>query len=358
MKWVRWAWFGIALTAVVALILGGIRFAGRQYRSVQEGSINKLLASSRAHEVEGRLDLALLDLDAAIDLARRAGALPRFPLEEHQTHRADLARRDAEGSFAALMRASPGSYSLGDWLNLIARSRKDPDLSSLKPEIESKFRDSLRRQAATELETARRECDAGRAVASLRACDRVAILLPHMTPDAGSSVRREVEDLVTRLVQTNGVALETPRGDFVLGSHETYRAHLLPVLIKALEAKDYLPYRESSPWKSAWQKAKYVMRLKVSERLEGSYLSSQNRLTRIEARLMLTLASSGKVVWQTIPTARTSMPVPGLPAYLATKIAVKPDRDAECERILYEDARGQIDNKFAQALSQMYACCP
>jgi hypothetical protein len=128
------------------------------------------------------------------------------------------------------------------------------------------------------------------------------------------------------------------------------------MLIKALEAKGYLPFRESSPWKSAWDKARYLMRLEVSERREGSYLSTENRLTRIEARL--TLTTSGRLVWQTIPTARSSDTLRNLPVYVSSRLAANPARSEECERLLYDNARGQIDEKFGYALGNMPECCP
>ena len=122
----------------------------------------------------------------------------------------------------------------------------------------------------------------------------------------------------------------------VLGSYETYRARLVPVLIKALEARGFLPYRDASPWKSAWQRALYRLRLEVNERREGNYLSSPNRLTRIESRL--TLTTGERVVWQTMPTARTTVPLPGLPAYQTVRAELKRDRSEELERLLYENA--------------------
>jgi hypothetical protein len=358
LKWVRWAWVGLGVTAAVALVFGVIRFVGRQYHSIQEGSIHKLVASSRAHEAEGQFGLALVELDAAIELARRAGSQSSFPIDQERRHRADLSRREVHGLLDALVRARPQVYPLVDWLNLIARAGKDPDLAELRPQIESAFRDSARRRAASELETALRESNAGRVVASLRACDRIARLLPHLAPDAEPTVRREAEALVASLVATHGVALEKPRGEFVPGSYDWYCGHFMPILVEALETKGYLPYRETSPWKSAWHKAMYQMQVDVSERLEGTYLSSENRLARIEARLTLLVATSRKVVWWTMPTARTAEPVPGLPAYLARSVAAGSARSAECERRLYENARAQIDEKLGQALSHMRDCCP
>jgi hypothetical protein len=357
LKWVRWAWAGIGVTAAVALIFGTIQFLGRQYHLIQEGSINKLIESSRAREAEGRFDLAVVDLDAALDLARRSGVSTRFPVVELRRRRAELATREVEGLLAGLERPSPQSYPLGDWLNLVARAGKDPDLAPLKPRIETKFRASLRQRAATGLETACRERDTGRFAAALRACDRVATLLPHMPGDVQSTFRREAEGLVAGLVETHGVALETPRGVFVLGSPETYRSHLVPVLVEALEAKGYLPYRETSPWKSAWRKARYVMTIEVSERFEDNYLSSENRLTRIEVQLILTGSSSHQVVWRTKPTARTTVPLPRLPVGVSGRAAASA-RSAVFERLLYDNARGQIDEKIAQNLGHIRECCP
>jgi hypothetical protein len=337
------------------VIIAGIRFAKRQYRSAQDASIQKLLAQSRESEAAGRLNEALVDLDAALDLMHRSGPTAHISLEEERNHRADLARREFEGALDQLARNSPGPYPLGEWLGLIARSSKDPDLATLKPKVLLEFRRSLRRQAANELEAARRDFDSGRVVASLQACDRIAKLLSHLPPSDGAEVRRETGALVARLVETHGVALETPKGDLVFGSYEDYMARLLPMMLKGLEKNGYLPYRDTSPWKSAWQKAAYHLRLEVSEHQVGNYLSSENRLSRIEAHLILT--SPRKLVWETRPAAQTRVPLPGLTAYESRQLAVSRERMEAFERRLYEDARGQIDEKFGQALTYMRACC-
>jgi hypothetical protein len=356
--WARWAWRAIGAAAAVALILAAIRFVGRQYVSMQEESILKLAAKSRDHEAEGRLDLALVDLDAAIDLANRSGAPAGFAIDREREYRADLARREAEGALDQLLRPETQPFPTGQWLNLVARVGKDPDLSPLKSRVETAFGDALRRRVAAELATAQREFGRGEVLASLRACDRVAALLAHMRADAAEPVRREAAEVVTRLVERHGVALEVPRGEYVFGSDQSYRERLVPVLQDALEARGYLPYRASSPWKLAWRDAKYLMTLRVAERLYGNYLLSENRLTRIEARLVLTVRSSGAIVWQTSPSATTTAPVPRLPAYVSARVAASPERSEEFERMLYDDARGQIDGKFGQALSNMPAWRP
>ncbi len=339
----------------IAVITAGIRFAKRQYLSAREASIQNLIAESREHEADGRLNEALVALDAALDMMRRSGRTVQPSLDEERHHRADLARREFQGALDQLARATHGEYPLGRWLSLIDRSRKDPDLAALKAKALEEFRRGLRHRAATDLEAARRDADAERVVASLRACDRIAKLLPHLPPEDEAAVRRETETLAVRLVETHGVGIETSKGDFVFGSYQDYLARLLPMLLKGLEDKGYLPYRDASPWRSAWQKAPYHLRLEVSESQVGNYLSSQNRLSRIEAHLILT--TPRKVVWETRPTAQTKVPLPGQTAYHSSRLAVSPARIEEFERLLYEDARAQIDEKFGQALTFMPACC-
>ncbi len=354
---VRWAWGAVAVVAAVGLIVTGARFVRRQYRSAQEGSIHQLVAKSRAHEASGQLGEALVELDTALDLARAAGTTIQFPMEEERQHRTELARREVQGTIDRLSRDASIPFPLGDWLTLRARSNKDPDLATLKAPVLEEFHRSLKRRCGAELETARRERNAGQVLESLHACDRIAKLLPHLPSDAEPAVRRDAEALVVRLVEAHGVTIETAKtGDFVFGSFENYLARLLPILLKSLENKGYLPYRDTSPWKSAWQKAPYHLRLEVSERQVGNYLSSQNRLSRIEAHLILT--SPKRLVWETRPTAQTRVPLPGQTAYESSRIAVSSARIEEFERRLYENARSQIDEKFGQALGFMPPCCP
>src|SRR5262245_52764699 len=155
-KWVRRAWTGVAVVLVFAAIVSGIRFAGRQYRSFQEGAIGQLLASSQKHEAEGRLDQAVVELDAAIDLIRQTSVSTHYALAQEQQRRVELARREVQAALDRLARDNREPYPLGDWLNLIARSKRDEDVSTLRPRIEEEFRRSVRRRSTIELDVARR----------------------------------------------------------------------------------------------------------------------------------------------------------------------------------------------------------
>ena len=61
----------------------------------------------------------------------------------------------------------------------------------------------------------------------------------------------------------------------------------------------------------------------------------------------------GKEIWHTTSTARTTVPLPNLPAYFAARVAMSTTRDQEIERLLYDNARGMINDKLSFALKNM-----
>ena len=89
----------------------------------------------------------------------------------------------------------------------------------------------------------------------------------------------------------------------------------------------------------------------MDESQDGQYLSSPNRLTLIHAEL--TLSAGDEQIWRTTPQVRSAVPLPKLPAYLARKIAVGSERSDEFERLLYKNARDQIDQKFQLSLASL-----
>jgi hypothetical protein len=338
------------------LIASAMAFAylKRHQHASQAKSIRNLLESSRRHESAGRLTEALLDLDAALALAAEADAPNAAAVQESKKRRSDLANREAKGVIERLSHAGSSPFPVGDWLNLLARVDGDSDLAGIVPDTKKEFQLSLERAIAADLAKARKGMEAGKVIAALLTCDEVAMLLKHLSPNSSATIRRDAENLVTELVTGRGVQIELPEGEFTFGSQATYVKELVPALTRALEAKGYLPYRESSPWKAVWDRAGYRMHLQVVEQLEGSYLSSANRLTRIVANL--TLSSGGQVKWRISPTARSTVPLPKLSALVAGRAAAGSERIDEFERMLYVDARGQIDGKFGFALSNMPPC--
>jgi hypothetical protein len=311
------------------------------------------LDSSRQHESGGRLGEALIDLDAALELARAAGRGSLEQLVDEQKKRPELARRDAEGVLDGLSRARPPAFRLGDWLNLIARAFKDPDLAPLAPSINERFQRALEAQIAFKLNAARRDFDSGNLVKALAYCEENAGLFDHLAPAKQAAARRETEEVVAELAKARGIKVEPPMGHFLFGS-TYYVSDMIPAFVKALEANGYLPGRESSPWYYVWSKARFQGRLEVSEKREDSYLSSANRLTWIEVHVRV--LSGEELIWHTGPTARSQVPLPKLPAYLANQVATSPERSEKFERLLYDNARDQIAEKFRQALQNMKAC--
>jgi hypothetical protein len=350
-KWVPWAWAGLGLLLVVILGAGAVKYLRRQQDSAQYRSISRLLESSRAHESEGRLGEALIDLDAALDLAEKAGPAWMKRFEEEQARRPDLARRDALAILDRLSRNQSTPIRLGDWLNLIAHAKRDPDLTPLVTNIDESFQASMTAEIEAGLAQARQQRSSGNLVASMNTCDRVGALLGHLAEKARPDFRKQTEALVTELLKSAGVTVVVPAGKFVYGSG-SYLSEMLPILDQALEARGYLPRRESSPWRDFWRHSSYQMQLAIKEIQEGKYPSSENRLTLILAEL--TLTSGARQLWQNTPRARSVVPLPDLPSNLAS--ALSPERSDKFEQRLYKNARDQIVQKFRAALADMPFC--
>ena len=184
-------------------------------------------------------------------------------------------------------------------------------------------------------------------------CDRIGALLGRVSMTARARFRDETQRLASELTATTGITLVVTKGNFVYGS-SGYVSEIIPLLEKALEAKGYLPRRESSIWKDVWHNAPFQARLDVTEYQEGTYPSSRNRLTLIHAEV--TLSRGAKQVWHATPRARSTVPLPNLPAHLANQVTAFPDRSDEFERLLYKNARDQIDQIFQKSLANMPRC--
>jgi hypothetical protein len=354
-KWFLWVSAALAVVLVAVLSTWVFRFVTRQYASAQQRPINLLLESSRVNEAGGRLDHALLDLDTAIEMARKAGPDHLARLDDWSRKRPGLARREAQNVVDRLSSFRPLSFPLGEWLNLIVRADKDRDLSPLSNSINQQFLVALNREIDAELTAARRSFASRQVLSSLTYCERIAGLINHLPPDKNAAVRAETEDLVIQIVSTHGVIIEPTQLQFVSGSR-SYISNMVPVIVKAFESKGYLPCRQSYHWRELWKHATYHTSINVSETLEGNYLSSSNRLTRIEVRLTITRAGQAKPVFQTTPAASSSVPLPKLPLFLSTRLAMPGERTEEVEKLLRDDARGQIDERLAHSLSNMPEC--
>ncbi|MGP0063198.1 MAG: hypothetical protein ACLQGP_06280, partial [Isosphaeraceae bacterium] len=143
-RWFTWTLGALGAISMVLCLAGVIQYVRTHLRAAEKGSIARLLESSRAHEESGRLDQALIDLDVALDLARKNESTDPTLIEEQQRRRGDLARRDTLAVLDELVGHSPTSLPLGEWLNLIARAGRDPDLAPLRSTIDEQFRGKVR----------------------------------------------------------------------------------------------------------------------------------------------------------------------------------------------------------------------
>jgi hypothetical protein len=355
-RWVPWAWSAPAVLGVLIVLIAAGRFVISRESAALVRKIDLLIASSENHEARGSLGQALIDMDAAINLSSQDSADRSESVRTLKSRRQILARRDARAVLDRLSQDEAPSFPLGDWLNLEARIAKDPDLAPLKETMYGKFALSLNRELATDLAKARRLFESGEADKALEICDAVTRLLPHVSSTAQHQVRTEAEALVKQIVSRNGIVVDPLRGQFLSGSVAKYQASMIPELIRTLKAKHYLPQPDLSAWRDLWQAAPYRLVVDLNERLVGNYMSSENRLTHIDAHLRLSY--QGQEIWQATPAARTAVPLPNLPAYQAARVAMSLARSEEFERLLYDDARGAIDGKFAFALRNMPDCRP
>ena len=198
-KWVPWAWAGLGVLLVAILGAGAVKFLKRHYDTVQDQSINRLLESSRVHEAAGRLGEALVDLDAALDLAQKAGPDWSSRIERHRSRRPELARRDAQAILNALSQDRSTPFRLGDWLNLIARVGRDPDLAAIETNVDEGFQNSLISQIGHELSAARQLLKSGNLSASMNACDRSGALLAHLAKTAEPAFHRDIEAVASEV---------------------------------------------------------------------------------------------------------------------------------------------------------------
>ena len=313
-----------------------------------------MLSSSDAHERSGEPGKALVDLDAALHLHGQASPGDAGLVSRLKAKRAALARQDALAVADRLSTHDPSTFPLGQWLTLQARAGADKDLISLRQEFAGRFQAKLKGHVQAELAAAGAAFDSGNPVLAYDRCAALDGLLVHLAPPEKERFRLEADELVSRIIDRHGMLVEAPRGHFLAGSESRYNATLIAALSRAVKERGYLPHVQDHGGNTRWSRAPFRLTVILNERHEGTYLSSENRLTRIDAQLILTCR--GKELWKTTPTARTAVPLPSIPAYLSSRLAFGSTRIEEFERLLYDDARNKIDEKIGFALGHMPAC--
>ena len=351
--WVVWAWWGLALLGIVIVLIAAVRFLDRHEHARLARSIDRLVAASQAHEQAGNPDQAVVDLDTAIHLCPDTSEQSEL-LHRLRSRRQILSRRGALEVLERLAHDRNRAFPQGDWLNLQARVATDPDLAALKGEVAEAFHQRVRQAVEADLAVARSAAERGNAVEAFDRCESLTPLAAYLPePDCGR-FHGEAGAIVLRVVERQGITLDPPYGRFVAGSLPRYNTDMVPTLLKILKGKGYLPQPERSTLKECWSHAPYRFSLEINEQLEGNYMASENRLTRIDAHLRL--FKNGNEIWNSTPTARTKVPLPNLPGYFSARVALSTARIDEFERLLYDSARSQIDEKLLFALNHMPEC--
>ncbi|WP_165074513.1 paraquat-inducible protein A [Paludisphaera rhizosphaerae] len=345
-RWVPWAWAGIILAVASLIATATVQALVRSERAARLRTVERLIDSSQAHESAGRFDLALIDLDSALTVAPATGVELDDPDKLHGRRR-DLARRDVESVLGKLA-ADDRPKSLGSWLDLIARVGADHDLEPVRTDVQARFDSALSHWIDDAADRAVRELDPSTALAICRDGDDLALHLP-------SPARKPAQDrfraIVAALVDRCGAAIDEAPGEFVVGAKAGYDRIFRPMILETLRLKGYLPPPTEPRWADLWTNPPYRFTFAVRERHEGTYLGTQNRLSRIEARLSLT--DRGREIWMTAPNARTIVPVPNLPSYLAGRLALSQDRVEEAEKLLHDNAFSQIRDRFQLSLKNL-----
>jgi len=349
-RWVPWAWWGISILAACLIAYGGVQLIVRGERAGRIRLIERLLAESRASEAEGRTDQALHKLDKALALLPAVGGRIAESPETVRERRQALARRDAGNALEELEARGGSKATLGEWLNLVARSGSDRDLAPLRREVESRFHEAIRHWIDRETTAAESEAAANRPRSAFDHGAAVVEATAQLPPPERTAALERIDSVVVPLIERWGVAIDFPSDEGANGS-SWYAATMKPEMIQALEAKGYLPSTRASRWDDAWARAPYRLRLSIVEHQGGTYLDSQNRLTRVEAQLALSLRD--REIWKTSPNARTSVPARGMSSFAASRLALSRDRSPEVEALLRDDARRQIITKLQGSLKAL-----
>lgn len=349
-----WVWAAAGVLSVAIAVAAASRVVRSRWRSADAEAIARLVETSRQAEAAGRLDEALAAMEGALTLARRVEPASAAH-DDFRRQRERLARREAEARLSALdsggTPAEPGR-AVGHALILLARARKDPALTGLEDRIEGTLERLRLRWAEADATAARTAEEDGQLVRSLEFCQRLARTADDLSPEPRKRWRGEAEATARRLISRYGAVVDPVRGQFSLGSPLSHAALLNPLLADRLRGAGYLPRPPQPTWDEFWTAlAPYRVGVEIVERQDDTYLQSPNRLSQIEATL--SLSRLGHRLWRDTARGRTQVPLPGLPAYQASRLAVGAHRSPDFERLLYNDARGILYDRLVPLLRNL-----
>jgi hypothetical protein len=354
-KWPIWARLGTPVLVVAILVAAGARVASSRWHSADEDALAKMLDTSVEAEKAGRLGDALVEVQSALARASRMKPPPTC-LDALKQRRDVLSVREVEAQLARLDGASGDlATAVGRALTLQARAVRDPALGGLATSIEATLERLRQAWAEADAVEAAKAFDEGRLDRAMELCER-----QHRTADelpAASRRRSQAEAaaLARRVIERHGIIVEPVKGAFTLGSPDSYATLLRPVLLDGLRLRGYLPRPARPVWPEIWtDAAPFRITFDVVEHQDETYLQSPNRVSRIDGKLAL--ARGGSAFWHDAPGAHTQVPLPGLPAYQASRMAVSAHRSPDFERLLYDNARAGLAERIGIALRNVPEC--
>jgi len=356
--WPVWARVAVAVLLGAILIAGANRVVHSRRRSADAEAVTRLVEKARRDEAAGRLGPALAAADGALAVARKAKVAPA-KMDGLRRDRDALARREAEAALRTLAGGSADSdpgRAVGLAQKLATRAGRDPALEGLGTSVLAELQRLRLLWVEADLAAAAAALAANQPVRAWESCLRASETAADLAAEPRRRLLAESTVLARRLIAAHGTVLEPVRGQFTLGTPKGYEALLFPGLVAALRGRGYLTRPDGSDaWDDLWSSvAPYKVTVEVSEHQETPYLQSPNHLCRIDARLELT--REGSRLWHEAPTVRTEVPLPGLPAYQASRLAVSNRRSPDFEKLLYDNARDNLVERLSFFLRNLPPC--
>lgn len=353
--WPVWARVSVAILCVALAAAVLARLVRARWQSADEEELARMVATSAAAEKAGRLGDALVELQSALVRAARMSP-PPAGVEDLRRQRDALSLREAEAQLAAMASpaADPGQ-AVGRALTLQARTTHDPALTGLVPAIDTALERLREQWADADAVDAATALEAGQPDRAMELCERL-----HRTADGlPDGPRRRLQagavGLAARVIVRHGAIVEPVKGHFTLGSPESYASQLRPLFLDGLRSHGYLPRPAQPVWPELWSRtAPFRLIFEVVERQDDTYLQSPNRVSRIEG--MLAMTHAGATLWHDTPMAHTQIPLPGLPAYQASRVAVSAHRSPDFERLLYDNARASLRERLGLSMRNLPPC--
>lgn len=354
-----WAWLAFTMLTAAIALAGASRAVRSRWRSAECEALAGLVQSSQQAESAGRLDEALSALEGALTIALRTTP-PPTNLDSLLEHRDRLSRQEAESSLLALEASKiplDPAHAVGLALTLQARSHKDPALSTVTDRIAATLAKLRLAWVVAEADEARSANIAGQPDKALALAEHFHYNADNLLNPHRARWQAEAAEIAGQVIARHGTLVEPIRGQFTLGSPAAYAPLINPPLLETLKNRGYLPRPPSPLWSELWSSlAPYKVTLEINERFEDTYLSSQSRLSDLDAHLVL--SRQGINHWGEAPRARTQVPLPGLSAYQASRLSVGDRRSAEAERLLYENARTNLIERLDYNLRNIPPCLP